>query len=260
MTAFAMETGVDRRAVVCRQDHSQSLRPWPDFNAPSDRRRIADMVRFPCDAVLFDLDGVLVDSSACVERHWQRWAEEHELDAAAIRKIAHGRRTEDTIALVAPHLNAREEAARLAGWEATDTTGILRIEGADDLLAHLPRDAWAVVTSGTTATALARLRHVGLPTPTVLISADDVTRGKPDPEPYQLAAKRLGIPAASCVVVEDTATGIVSAKAAGMPVIGVLGTHSHPALTQADAVVNQLTDIRVTSPDDTESGQFFLTA
>jgi sugar-phosphatase len=216
------------------------------------------MLRFPCNAVLFDLDGVLVDSSACVERHWQRWAEEHDLDPAAILEIAHGRRTDDTIALVAPHLNAPEETARLARREATDTTGIQRIDGADNLLTRLPRDAWAVVTSGTTATALARLRQVGLPTPAVLISADDVTRGKPDPEPYRLAAERLRVAATSCVAIEDSATGVASTQAAGICVIGIGAAHGRSAFNEADAAVQRLIDIGVASPAHNETSRFVL--
>lgn len=140
------------------------------------------MTEWNCDAVLFDLDGVLVDSATCVERHWRRWAAEHGLDREKIMRFAHGRPTVETIRLVVPHLPAEVEAARLDASEAFDTGGVAAILGAAELVRPLPRNAWAIATSGTRAVALIRLRHTGLPLPAVLITADDVKRGKPNPE------------------------------------------------------------------------------
>ncbi len=196
-------------------------------------------------AILFDLDGVLVDSAACVERHWRRWAARHGLDPERVVQLAHGRLTVETIATVAPQLDAELEAAELARGEDVDTVGVHEVAGARDLLDRLPRGAWAIATSGTRRTALTRIRHTGLPEPDVLISADDVARGKPDPEPYLLAAKRLGIAARDCVVVEDTPAGVEAARAAQMRVVAIASTHGRDALSHADNVVDRLRDLEV---------------
>jgi len=201
------------------------------------------MTHLRCDAVLFDLDGVLVNSTECVERHWRRWAVEHLLDLDEIMRVAHGRPTVETIRLVAPHVPAEEEAARLNAAEAFDTDGVAAVEGAAQLVRVLPEDAWAIVTSGTRDTARTRLRHTGMPMPSVLITADDVKRGKPNPEAYLLAAARLDVGPETCVVIEDAPAGIRAARAAGMRVIAVATTHSQAELGEADVRAKRLTDI-----------------
>ena len=201
------------------------------------------MTHLRCDAVLFDLDGVLVNSTECVERHWRRWAVEHLLDLDEIMRVAHGRPTVETIRLVAPHVPAEEEAARLNAAEAFDTDGVAAVEGAAQLVQVLPEDAWAIVTSGTRDTARTRLRHTGMPMPSVLITADDVKRGKPNPEAYLLAAARLDVGPETCVVIEDAPAGIRAARAAGMRVIAVATTHSQAELGEADVRAKRLTDI-----------------
>jgi len=201
------------------------------------------MTHLRCDAVLFDLDGVLVNSTECVERHWRRWAVEHLLDLDEIMRVAHGRPTVETIRLVAPHVPAEEEAARLNAAEAFDTDGVAAVEGAAQLVRVLPEDAWAIVTSGTRDTARTRLRHTGMPMPSVLITADDVKRGKPNPEAYLLAAARLDVRPETCVVIEDAPAGIRAARAAGMRVIAVATTHSQAELGEADVRAKRLTDI-----------------
>jgi sugar-phosphatase len=178
-----------------------------------------------CDAILFDLDGVLVDSAACVERHWGQWAVKHGLDVERVLRLAHGRRTVEAIAMVAPHLHAESEAAELTHNEESDTSGVFEVHGARELLESLRSEAWAVATSGSTQTALTRILHTGLPVPRVLISADDVSRGKPHPEPYLCAADRIEVSAARCVVVEDTPAGVAAAQAADMRVIAIVSTH-----------------------------------
>ena len=205
------------------------------------------MRSFRCLAVLFDLDGVLVDSRAVIERHWARWARGRELDLAGVLALAHGRRTVETIRLVAPHLDADREAADLAAAEGPDTDGLIVMEGARELVAALPPRAWAVVTSGTRPTADTRLRHAGLPPPVVLVTADDVRRGKPDPEGYATAAARLGIGASDCVVVEDAPAGLAAARAAGMRAIGLTSQSPPAELADADVVIRSLRELRVAS-------------
>ena len=198
-----------------------------------------------CKAILFDLDGVLVDSTECVERTWQNWAIRHGLNPETVIAMAHGRRMSETVQLVAPELSDDAELATLAASEATTSEGIYEIAGASELLQALPSDKWAVVTSGIRAVAEFRLRHTRLPVPSVMICADEIARGKPDPEGYLSAAARLGHSAADCIVIEDTTAGIESAHAAGMRVIAIASTYPRERLSTADAVVERLTDLSV---------------
>jgi mannitol-1-/sugar-/sorbitol-6-phosphatase len=213
------------------------------------------MTELKCDAVLFDLDGVLVDSAACVERHWRLWAAQHHLDADAIMQFAHGRPTVESIRLVAPHLPAEAEAARLNAAEAFDADGVAAVEGAARLVGSLPPTAWAIATSGTRDTALTRLRHTGVPVPPVLITADDVQHGKPHPQAYLLAAAGLGVMAANCIVIEDAPAGISAGRAAGMRVVALGTTHPQAELGEADVRAMRLTDIRISANDRRTGGR-----
>lgn len=203
------------------------------------------MYRFGCDAVLFDLDGVLVDSTPSVERAWRAWAERHGLDASEILAVAHGRRATETVALVAPHLDAEAEAKELEREEIEDAGSVLPLDGAAELLAALPPQRWAVVTSGTSALAHARLEACGMPIPEAFIGAEDVTRGKPDPECYLKGAKLLGVVPDRCVVVEDAPSGVSAARVAGASVIAVATTHPASELSEADAVVGTVDEVRL---------------
>jgi sugar-phosphatase len=204
---------------------------------------------FECDAILFDLDGVLVDSQAVVVRTWQEWAVEKDLDAGRILEVAHGRRPAEVVRLFAPHLDADAEARELERMETNDLEGVLEIEGARELLSSLPADGWTVVTSGTRVLASGRMEHVGLPLPERFVSADDVENGKPHPEAYLKGAEILGVSPEACVVVEDAPSGVSSAKSAGMRVIAVATTYREDDLHEADAVVASLTDFQATLLD-----------
>jgi sugar-phosphatase len=193
-----------------------------------------------CRALLFDLDGVLVDSRRVVERVWHRWAHAHGFDPAAFLAIAHGRRTSETLRLVAPDLDWRAEVAALDRMEETDTEGLVAEPAAAALLDGLPPSAWAIVTSGSRAVARLRLTAARLRLPRILVTGDDVEHGKPDPEGYRLAAARLDVPPGDCVVVEDAPPGIAAAKAAGMRVLAVLTTHHAHHLAGADACITGL--------------------
>ena len=202
-----------------------------------------------CHALLFDLDGVLVDSAACVEATWRRWAARHRLDPERIIELAHGRRTIETVRLVAPHLNVAEEVAALEGGQANTTEGVFEMPGARELVEGLPPDAWAVVTSGVRSVATLRIRHVGLPLPPVLVCADEIARGKPDPEGYLAAAERLGRRPDECIVLEDTPPGIEAGRRARMRVVAIAGTYPAGALSKADVVAARLASVRVGRSD-----------
>jgi sugar-phosphatase len=203
--------------------------------------------RLECDAILFDLDGVLVDSIHCILRHWKSWADRHSIDMDKIISVFHGLRTVEAIRLVAPHLDAEKEAKELIAREAVDPAGVVPIEGARQLLTGLPEGAWGIVTSGTLQVAKARLVHTQLPVPKILVTADDVRQGKPAPEPYLVGARRLGLSADRCAVIEDAPAGIRSGKKAGMTVIGVATTHKREELLEerADIVFERLIDLQI---------------
>jgi mannitol-1-/sugar-/sorbitol-6-phosphatase len=194
-------------------------------------------------AILFDLDGVLVDSLRVVERAWRRWALERDLPGADVLAVVHGRTAREVVALLAPHLDAAEQALLVGGYETEHRGELTLLPGARECVAIASAGPWAVVTSGTRELATARLAAVGLPAPKTLITADDVTFGKPDPEPYRRAAAALGVPGAECVVVEDAPMGVRAAKLAGMTVLAVTTTHAAAALGQADLVFPGMADV-----------------
>jgi sugar-phosphatase len=203
------------------------------------------MTTFNCAAILFDLDGVLVDSTGSVTRQWRRWAEEQDLDPDKVVETAHGVRTIEIVRRLAPHLDAEAETLRLEKREADDHEGVSVMAGAAELLKAIPEGRWCVVTSGTRYLATARLQLGNLPMPQVLVSADDVSKGKPNPEPYLMGAKLLGVNPAECLVVEDAPAGIRAAHAGGMKAIGITSTYRAAELQEADAVVQKLGQIKV---------------
>jgi len=198
-----------------------------------------------CSAFLFDLDGVLVDSRAVVERVCRLWAQRHGLDPEKVLRIAHGRRSRDTVRTAAPHLEADLEAAWIDAVELADVAGLSAVAGAGALLAALPTASWAVVTSCGRPLAERRLTAVGLPIPTVVVTSEEVAHGKPAPDGYQLGAKRLGQDPATCLVFEDAPAGIAAGRAAGARVIGLTTMLAAADLTGADATTPDFTAIRV---------------
>lgn len=203
------------------------------------------MPLFSCSAILFDLDGVLVDSTRPVERHWRAWAKRKGLDGGAILAVSHGMRTVEVIRVVAPHLDAEAEAREIESVEATDIEGLAAMPGAVELVHSVPEGRWGVVTSGPRYLQSGRLKFCGLPVPKVFVTADDVIHGKPDPEPYLKGAEGLGIKPAECLVIEDAPAGIQAARAAGMKVIGMASTFAPEKLAGADAVVQKLAQVDV---------------
>ncbi|MET4697981.1 sugar-phosphatase [Constrictibacter sp. MBR-5] len=184
--------------------------------------------------LLFDMDGTLVDSVAAVERTWRGWAALHCLDPAPILAVAHGRRGIDTVHMFAPEgVDFEVEASRLAEVEREQTEGIRAVPGAGPLLRSLPPGSWAVVTSADRALAVSRLTLAGLPIPDLLITAEDVTAGKPDPQGYRLAARRLGLAAGDCIVFEDAPAGIAAGRASGARLVVVATTLPKAQLVDA---------------------------
>lgn len=192
-------------------------------------------------AVLFDADGVLVDSHSGYRTIWDRWSQQHGLDPVAVLAATQARRPVDTIAEVAPHLDPVVEHASLVEQVAAMPGAFPVFPDAAALLARLPADRWAVVTSGDAASVRARLTAGALPLPTVLVDGAAVSRGKPDAEGYLLAAEQLGADPGDCLVVEDAPAGVRAARSAGMRVVAVTTSHAAADLSDADVVVASLT-------------------
>lgn len=204
------------------------------------------MRTFNSSGILFDLDGVLVDSTRSVSRQYRLWAQKINLDPRTVEDIPHGVRSIDIVRKLAPQLDAEAEVKRIEQMEAEDQDGVVVMAGAAELLKSIPEGRWCIVTSGTRYLAASRLKHANLPTPQVMVSADDVSKGKPDPEPYLRAARLLGMTPSDCLVVEDAPAGILAAQGGGMRVIGIASTYPASAL-KADVVVQKLSQITVRS-------------
>lgn len=217
----------------------------------NERTNREEAPRFRPRVLFLDLDGVLVDSSAVVRRSWSRWAREHGLDPDEVVRAAQGRRQIETIRdLAPPGVDVEAEAEKLGRWEAEDTEGLRIVPGADDLVRTARQGTWAIVTSGTVPIARTRLQHVGLSEPEVFVTAEDVDRGKPDPQAYERAARLLEVDPGVGLVFEDSPAGVQAARGAGMRVIGVATTHGAESLAAADWVVASPAEVRVEAEDD----------
>jgi sugar-phosphatase len=193
------------------------------------------MMNIRCRGVLFDLDGVLVDSTPAVARVWAWWARQHGFDPEQVVKKAHGRPTITTIRELLPHSDHAAEDREMERREIADVEGVIPLPGALELLRALPLQRWAIVTSCTRALAHVRIAAAGLPKPKYLVASTDVRHGKPDPEPYLKGAQILGMLAADCIVIEDAPAGIRAGKAAGARVLALRTTASDAELQQAGA-------------------------
>jgi sugar-phosphatase len=192
--------------------------------------------------LLCDLDGVLVDSTAAIARVYRAWARSHGLDEDHVVATAQGRPAREVVRSCAPALDADAESVLVEAAHEADQDGVVAIAGAADLLTTATPKRLAVVTSCTKSLARARFRAAGLPRPRVLVTADMLTRGKPDPEGYLLAAAALGAEPTDCVVFEDAPAGIAAGKAAGASVIAIATTHPRSELAQADAIAGSVAE------------------
>jgi len=181
------------------------------------------MAQFRCAAVIFDLDGVLADSTAAVNRAWEVWASRHGVDPLHAIRTGHGRTTIDAVRELAPRADAQRSFEEMEALEEAFAESVIPVRGAPEFVARVAALAvpWAVATSSSRRIAIPRLQRCGIPLPRVLVSGDDVRNGKPDPEPYQKAAAGLGLPADRCVVFEDAPSGMLSARQAGATVVGI---------------------------------------
>jgi sugar-phosphatase len=186
-------------------------------------------------ALLFDMDGVLINSIPAVTRVWSRWAEQHGFDAPEVVRRSHGRPSITTLRELLPHADHQAENRLIEQAEMEDLEGLVPLPGAQELLLSLPPDTWTIVTSCTRPLAEVRLRAAGLPLPRHFITSSDITHGKPHPEPYLKGAKSLGFRATECIVVEDVPAGIASGKSAGARVIALTTTTSDGELRAAAA-------------------------
>jgi HAD superfamily hydrolase (TIGR01509 family) len=193
-------------------------------------------------ALLFDMDGTLVDSTANVERAYRWWANLHNLPVEPILAVQSGRPHREVMAQFAGHLDIASESARFNEFEEGDETGMTPIGGAEDFLRIAQRGRWAVVTSAKRALAEMRFRVTKLPVPKIFVTADIVKHGKPDPECFLLAAERLQVPPSECVVFEDSEAGVKAARNAEMPVVGV---NSSGKLTGTDLLITTYRDLNV---------------
>ncbi|GAA4087085.1 HAD-IA family hydrolase [Streptomyces sp. NPDC058961] len=200
-------------------------------------------MKIHAEALLFDNDGTLVSSMASVTRCWTRWAQEYGITAEDFARVElHGRPAVEIVADLLPADAVPGALARIEELEVEDVAGgVVLLPGTAALLASLPADRWAVVTSATARLGAARLHEAGIE-PKLLVSADDITRGKPDPEPFLLAAARLGVDPARCVVFEDAPAGLAAGRAAGMTTVALTTTHQAGELV-ADVVVKDLSAV-----------------
>lgn len=204
----------------------------------------------PCSAFLFDLDGVLLDSRAVVERVCRAWAARLAIDPETLLRVAHGRRTRDTVRIVAPHADAEREVEWIDNAELLDTAGLVETPGIRRFLAQLPARRWGVVTSCGHDLARLRLSAVGLPIPEVVVTSEDVSNGKPAPDGYRLGAQRLGFAANACIVFEDAPPGIAAGLASGARVVALRTTHPDADFAGAEAVIPDFTRVRVRADHD----------
>jgi sugar-phosphatase len=205
-----------------------------------------------CAALLFDMDGVLIDSTPAVERVWSLWAREHGLNPTQVIAHVHGRPSMSTIRHFLPDSDAEVENCDVERREIEDTGGIVLLPGADALLRSLPKDRWTIATSCTRALAEVRLRAAGLPIPERMVTSTDVSHGKPNPEPFLKAAAKLGFPASECIVVEDVAAGVRAGKSAGARVMSLRTTIRDSDLRDAgaDFILDNCADISLVRSSD----------
>ncbi len=206
----------------------------------------SSMPRVQCAALLFDLDGVLINSTPAVARVWRRWALERGFNPEEVVARAHGRPSLTTVREYLPHADHEKENREVERREIEDIDGVVPLPGAIELLASLPPDRWTIVTSCTRPLAEVRIKTAGLPLPKKMITSNDITRGKPDPEPYLKGASLLGFKSENCIVFEDVPAGVQAGKAAAARVIAFTTTVHESELRDsgADWILRNCSDVQ----------------
>jgi len=209
------------------------------------------VTQIQCSALLFDMDGVLINSTPAVARVWRQWAVEHGFNPEEVVRKAHGRPSMTTIREFLPQADHAAENREVERREIADLEGVVALPGAVELLRSLPSNRWTIVTSCTRPLAEVRLKTAGIPVPACFVTSNDITNGKPAPDPYLKGAAKLGFAAGECVVVEDVPAGIQSGKAAGCRVIALSTTVGAPELLKAGAdwVLKNCGDISLAGVD-----------
>lgn len=235
--------------MFCLHKLHAKVRPGAHLTASAPGKcKLEEMTAIRCSSLLFDLDGVLIDSTPAVARVWSQWAAEHGFDPETVVRLAHGRPSRTTIRELLPNADIEREDREVERREMEDLEGVVLLPGARELLRSLPPERWTIATSCTRPLAEVRLRAAALPIPATIVTSSDVKIGKPDPEPYLKAAAKLGFAPADCVVVEDAPAGVRAGKAAGARVIAFLTTMFRRDLETAGAdwIVQNCSDIRAT--------------
>jgi sugar-phosphatase len=218
---------------------------------------LSEVVRVETKGLLFDMDGVLISSIGSVVRCWRVWARQYGIPDADTYEVPHGVRAIDVVRSLRPDIDPLEGVRVIEDLELEDMADLTVLPGAKELLESLPPERWAIVTSATKRLMLGRLKAAGLPAPERIVSADDVVRGKPDPEPYRKGAELLRCRPEECIVVEDAPSGVGAGKAAGSRVLGVVGTHTLEQLEHADWVVSSLERVTAKAKGDGLELSFF---
>ena len=195
--------------------------------------------------ILFDMDGVLISSIASVERSWSQWARARNLSLADTIASSHGQRALDIVRRLVPPEEVEAEFRRIEDIECQDLEGLEVLEGVKPIVESIPQKFWTIVTSATERLARVRLCQGGIPVPEYFVTSDNVSKGKPDPEPYRKGAELLGLDPHDCLVIEDSASGARAGKAAGCKVLATLFSHKHEELDAADYIVDSLSDVTV---------------
>ena len=213
-------------------------------------RTLLASVALSVRGVLFDMDGVLISSTEADERCWLRWARFHGMEGTFSIQSTHGKRSIDTLRELRPDLDPMTERKRLEDFDAEDPGAVIVLPGVKPLIASLPANAWTIVTSAPKSLMRNRLMSTGILMPQRFVAADDVSHGKPHPEPYERGARVLGLEPSECLVIEDAPAGIKAGKDAGCKVLAVLSSHTPVELTDADWIVPSLEHVTAAPADD----------